>query len=182
MESSSEISPEKSSTSTLSRAIKYLGLRAVVLFLMVAVGVFLTIVIVNYGGYIDNIRRADINEALNYVSLGMRGATAEQIAQATEQLRWSMEQAYGLHEPFLLRCLHWWYQTMTFDWGITYRMGINAFTSGPTAITKIVLERVPYTLLLAGSTNIILFFASILVALNLSKRYGSIFDRLIIAL
>jgi peptide/nickel transport system permease protein len=182
MESSSEISPEKSSTSTLSRAIKYLGLRAVVLFLMVAVGVFLTIVIVNYGGYIDNIHRADINEALNYVSLGMRGATAEQIAQTTEQLRWSMEQAYGLHEPFLLRCLHWWYQTMTFDWGITYRMGINAFTSGPTAITKIVLERVPYTLLLAGSTNIILFFASILVALNLSKRYGSIFDRLIIAL
>ncbi len=149
---------------------------------MVAVGIFLTIVIVNYGGYIDNIHQAEINEALNYVSLGMRGASLEEVAQRTEQLRWAMEESYGLHEPFLFRCIRWWYQTLTFNWGTIYRIGIQAFTSGQTPVTKIVLERVPYTLLLAGSTNIILFFASILVAVNLSKKYGSFTDRMMVTL
>ena len=182
MQSSEDTSPQNPSSGTLSRVLKYVSLRAVVLLLMVAVGIFITILIVNYGGYIDNIHQAEINEALNYVSLGMRGATLEEVAQRTEQLRWAMEEAYGLHQPFLLRCVRWWYQTMTFDWGTTHRIGIYAYTSGETPITKVVLERVPYTLLLAGATNIILFFASILVAMNLSKKYGSFMDRIIVAL
>lgn len=182
MQSSEDTSIQGPTSSTLSRILKYVSLRAVVLFLMVAVGIFITILIVNYGGYIDKIHQADINEALNFVSLGMRGASIEEVAQRTEQLRWAMEEAYGLHQPFLLRCVRWWYQTMTFDWGTTYRIGIHAYTSGETPITKIVLERVPYTLLLAGATNIILFFASIGVALNLSKKHGGFMDRIIVAL
>ena len=182
MQSGEDTSPQEPTSSTLSRVLKYVSLRAVVLFLMVAVGIFFTIIIVNYGGYIDKIHQADINEALNFVSLGMRDASIEEVAQRTEQLRWAMEEAYGLHQPFLLRCIRWWYQTMTFDWGTTYRIGIRAYTSGETPITKIVLERVPYTLLLAGATNILLFFASIGVALNLSKKHGSFIDRIIVAL
>jgi peptide/nickel transport system permease protein len=150
---------------------------------MVAVGVFLAIVVVNYGGYIDNIHRADIDEALSNVSLSMVGASVEKVAQVTEQMRWAMEEAYGLHKPFLLRCIRWWYQTMTLDWGVSYRFGVDRFaTGGATDVRLIVLSRVPYTLLLAGATNIILFFASIFVALNLSKKYGTLLDKIIITL
>jgi peptide/nickel transport system permease protein len=182
MQSNEDKSPPGHTSNTLSRVLKYVSLRAVILFLMVAVGIFITIIIVNYGGYIDKIHQANINDALGFVPLGMRGASLEEVAQRIEQLRWAMEEAYGLHQPFLLRCVRWWYQTMTLDWGATYRIGIHAYTSGETPITQIVLERVPYTLLLAGATNIILFFASIGVALNLSKKHGGFMDRIIVAL
>jgi peptide/nickel transport system permease protein len=176
-------SEEKLTSSTFSRVAKYISFRAATLFVVVTVGIFLAIIVINYGGYIDNIHRADIDESLNFISLGMRGATAEEVAQATEKYRWAMEEAYGLHQPFLLRCVRWWYQTMTFNWGTSYRIGVDRFLSSKAEpVTKIVLSRVPYTLLLAGTTNLILFFASIFVALNLSKKNGGIADRLIIAL
>ncbi|MGE5124571.1 MAG: ABC transporter permease subunit [Acidobacteriaceae bacterium] len=170
-------------TTGFSRIVKYVSFRAVVLFLMVAVGIFLTIVVVNYGGYIDQIHQADINEALNYISLSMRGASPEELVQATEQLRFQLEEAYGLHQPFLLRCIRWFYQTMTFDWGEAYGIAMDRFrTTKPVPVTSIVLGRLPYTLLLAGATNFILFFVSIFVALNLTKKYGSLADKLLIAL
>jgi peptide/nickel transport system permease protein len=176
-------SGDKLTTNTFSRIVKYISFRAVILFLMIAVGIFLTIVVVNYGGYIDKIHEANIDEALNFVSLSMRGASQEELLQAVEEFRWQMEEAYGLHQPFMLRCLRWFFQTMSFDWGISYEIGLDAFRSTkPVPVTSIVLRRVPYTLLLAGATNFILFFASIFVALNLSKKHGSLLDKLIIAL
>jgi peptide/nickel transport system permease protein len=140
-------------------------------------------VVINYGGYIDDINRADIGEALNTVSLSMPGASIEEIAQATENLRWTMEEAYGLHEPFLLRCVRWWYQAMTLDWGETFQLRVGGFTTGQlTDVRLIVLERVPYTLLLAGATNFLLFFASMFAALKLSKNNGSMLDRLAVSM
>ena len=178
-----EPSGEKTTTNTIARVAKYITIRAITLFLMVAIGVFLAIVVINYGGYIDKIHQANVDEALNFISLGMRGASEEEIVQATEEARWAMEEAYGLHQPFLLRCVRWWYQTMTFDWGVSNRIGVNRFmTSSAADVRSIVLERVPYTLLLAGATNFILFFASIFVALNLSKKHGGATDRSIVAL
>ncbi len=175
-------SADKPTSSTFSRVFKYISLRAVTLFLMVSIGIFLAIVVINYGGYIDNIRQAEIDESLNFISLSMPGATIEEVKQATEQARWAMEEAYGLHKPFLLRCVYWWYDTMTFDWGTTYQFGISGFGSGIKDVKKVVLERLPYTLMLAGATNFILFFASMYAALKLAKKNGSLLDRLAISM
>jgi len=176
---------DKPTSRAFSRVTRYVAFRAATLLLMLAIGIFLAIVVINYGGYIDKIHEADINEALQFVSLSMRGATTEEVAQAVEQMRAAMEQAYGLNSPFLIRCLRWFYQTITFDWGITYTfpLGLDSFSSSkPAAVSAVVLGRAPYTLLLAGATNIILFFASIFVALNLSRKYESVLDRLMIGL
>jgi peptide/nickel transport system permease protein len=177
-----EPSPEKTSSSTITRVLKYVTFRAVVIALMLSIGIFLAIVVVNYGGYIDNIHRAEIEESLNFISLGMPGATIEEVAQATEQARSAMEEAYGLNKPFLLRCVKWWYQTITLDWGKTYQFGISGFGAGQKDVTKVVLERLPYTLLLAGATNFLLFFASMYAALSLAKKNGSFLDRLAVTL
>jgi peptide/nickel transport system permease protein len=174
--------PKNPSSSTISRVLKYVTFRAVIIALMVSIGIFLAIIVVNYGGYIDNIHRAEIDESLNFISLSMPGATIEEVAQATEQARWAMEEAYGLHKPFLLRCIKWWYQTITFDWGKTYQFGITGFGSGQKDVTKVILERLPYTLLLAGATNFLLFFASMYAALSLAKKNGSFLDRLAVSL
>jgi peptide/nickel transport system permease protein len=172
----------QSPTKTFSRVIKYVTVRAVTLTLIVFAGIFLAILVINYGGYIDNIYRANINESLNFVSLSMPGATIEQVAEATAQIRWSMEEAYGLHKPFLLRCIRWWYETITFNWGETYQFGITGFGSGVMPVSKVVLQRMPYTLLLAGVTNLLLFFASMYAALSLSKKNGSLIDRLAVSM
>ncbi|NJD59690.1 MAG: hypothetical protein C3F13_05920 [Anaerolineales bacterium] len=177
-----EPSGNKPSSSTFSRVIKYVSVRALTLAIIISIGIFLAIVLINYGGYIDNIHRADIGEALNFVSLSMPGATVEQVARATEELRWNMEEAFGLHRPFLLRCVLWWYDTLTFNWGQTYQFGITGFGSGVRPVSSVVLERVPYTLLLAGATNFLLFFTSMYAALSLSKKNGSFIDRLAVSL
>ena len=69
--------------STFLRVTRYVAVRAVTLGLMVAIGVFLAIVVINYGGYIDKIFEAQIDESLMFLGLSMRGATPEELVQAT---------------------------------------------------------------------------------------------------
>jgi peptide/nickel transport system permease protein len=165
---------------TLFRIVKYVTVRALVLSLMVAIGVFLSIIVINYGGYIDKIVQANIDEALNFMSLSMPGATIEEVAAATEQARWGMEEAAGLHQPFLLRCARWFAQGLTLDWGQTFLAETRGGTSHD--VRSIILERMPNTLFLVGTANLLLFFSSVLAALALSKRYGSLWDKIAIAL
>ena len=58
-------SAEKPKTqSTLARVVHYTGLRMVALFFTVLIGVYLTILIANMGGHVDNIRRGYIRETV----------------------------------------------------------------------------------------------------------------------
>jgi peptide/nickel transport system permease protein len=49
-------------------------------------------------------------------------------------------------------------------------------------VRLILLERLPATLLLTGTSELILFFASVFLALSLSRKYGSFWDKVTIAL
>ena len=175
-----ERAPARPALRAFLRIGKYITVRALVLSLMVAIGVFLSIVVINYGGYIDQIAKANIDESLNFISLSMPGATIEEVAAATEQARWAMEESAGLHKPFLLRCARWFVQGLTFDWGETFLAETRGGTSHD--VRTIILERMPNTLFLVASANLLLFFFSILTALALSKRYGSLWDKIAIAL
>src|SRR4030095_15663343 len=57
-----EIKPRKKATSSASRVLRYVLTRIATLFVTVIVGVYLTILIANMGGYVDNIQRAQIRE------------------------------------------------------------------------------------------------------------------------
>ena len=54
--------------------------------------------------------------------------------------------------------------------------------AGSRQVRLIILERLPATLLLMGSSQLFLFFFSVFIALKLSRAYGSFWDKLIIAL
>jgi peptide/nickel transport system permease protein len=54
--------------------------------------------------------------------------------------------------------------------------------SGSAQVRLIILERLPTTLLLFGTTNFVLFFIVIFIALNLSRKYGSFWDKFFIAM
>jgi peptide/nickel transport system permease protein len=53
---------------------------------------------------------------------------------------------------------------------------------GSKEVRLILLERLPATLLLTGSSELILFFGSVFIALSLSRKYGSFWDKVTIAL
>ncbi|MGC8855977.1 MAG: ABC transporter permease, partial [Anaerolineae bacterium] len=54
--------------------------------------------------------------------------------------------------------------------------------SGSRQVRLILLERLPATLLLFGTADLVLFFVSLFIGLSLSRHYGSFLDKLSVAL
>lgn len=146
---------------------RYLLRRVITLLVTLAVGVYIAVVVANLGGYVDEIIRANIDEALNGMGRGgvFRDLAPEDRERVYEEMHSQMEEAAGLSQPFLLRCVRWTYSALKFEWA-----------------TPDMWNALPYTLLLFSVAVIILLFASLVVSLLLSLRYGSIFDRLMVAL
>ncbi len=166
--------------STLRRVVTYTAARAAVLALMVAVGVFLAILFINLGGFIDKIYRDRIEWAIDGLSMSMRDVPMEEKLPLLEPVRWQMEEAAGLHDPFLLRCVQFLWRGLTLDWGEASLY--SSQSDKPMQVWQVILGRLPNTLLLAGAANLLLFVATLFLALALSRNQGSWLDRIIIGL
>jgi peptide/nickel transport system permease protein len=185
VETSSEgIKTKKSSfgNSTFSRVTRYTAVRLLTLFVTVVVGIYLTINIANMGGYVDEIMKASIRENVtqkiiaNPANKSMdtetrKGLIAESIALEEKKL--------GLDTPVAIRNFKYLSNALVLNLGRALNMSSD---HGSREVRMIILERMPATLLLMGTSQLFLFFASILFALALSRRYGSFWDKLVIAL
>lgn len=177
-----ERKPAKESNSTLIRVARYMGVRIVALFITVLIGVFLTIVIANMGGYVDKIRLGDIQETValsinrNPAYRGMMPEARQKLIEDQIHLRAEIQ---GLNKPFMLRTVDYMWDAMTLNLGQALKMTSD---SGSKQVRLIILERLPATLVLFGSVSLLLFFIELFFALALSRRYGSFFDKLVVAL
>jgi peptide/nickel transport system permease protein len=175
--------PEKntrSASSTITRVGRYMLVRLVTLFLTVVVGIYLTILIANMGGKVDDIRRGEIAENVGgRVSKDptTRTMTPEEKSAHINALIELEVQRLGLNRPFLLRSLSFLQDALTLNLGRSQYMSSNA---GSRQVRLIILERLPATLVLFGTSNLLLFFVEIFIALSLSRRYGSFFDKLFV--
>ncbi|HSJ54183.1 MAG TPA: ABC transporter permease [Anaerolineae bacterium] len=173
---------EEKTPSTISRVAKYTGVRLVGLLFTVIIGVYLTILIANMGGYVDDIRRGEIRES---VSLAIRADPGLQNLEPQQRTDYMMQQIalqekrLGLDRPFVLRSLGYLGNALTLNLGRAERMTSD---SGSRQVRLILLERLPPTLVLFATENLILFFLGIFAALALSRRYGSTVDRLVVGL
>jgi peptide/nickel transport system permease protein len=167
---------------TLTRVIKYTAVRVIALFATVVVGVYLTILIANMGGYVDEIKRGQIREQVS-ITIGLdpanRTLTAAQRNELVASIVRTEEQRLGLDRPFILRSFSSLRDALTLNLGRTNYLTSD---SGSKQVRLVILERLPPTLVLFATANIFLFFFSIFAALALSRRYGSTADRLVIAL
>jgi peptide/nickel transport system permease protein len=174
--------PQNATMSTLSRVAKYTLARVVALFLTIVVGVYLTILIANMGGHVDNIRRSLIREQVG-ASLGQdpefRLLPQAERTRLLEAVALEEERALGMDRPFLLRSVGFLTTALTLNLGRAERMTSD---SGSGQVRQIILERLPPTLTLAGISYLVLFFMSLLLALVLSRQYGSWLDRFMVAL
>lgn len=170
------------SSSTFARVAKYTGVRIVTMAITVVIGLYLTILIANMGGYVDNIRKGQIREEQNSRAANdpaMRRLPLEERQRLVEERIRLAEQRLGLDRPFPVRSLEFLRNAIILDLGRAQNM---TSSSGSTQVRLIILERLPPTLILFATADIFLFVMAILIALALSRQYGSWFDKFMVAL
>lgn len=172
----------KARTATMVRLLRYSVLRMVALLFTVTAGVYLTILIANMGGYVDQIRRAQVREVIDLAASNDQALRlipeAERKAIIEERVRLA-EKRVGLDQPFLVRSFTYLRNALTLNLGFAEQLTSD---SGSKQVRRVISERLPPTLVLFGTTDFILFFLAILAALSLSRRYGSVWDKIVMAL
>ena len=177
------VSPElKSGSSTFSRVAKYTIVKLILQFFTVVIGVYLTIMIANMGGYVDSIMRGQIREN---IALQIQFDPNFKTLDPTVKAEWIANQValeekrLGLDQPFVIRSFRFLFKSLVLDLG---RAQLMTSDEGSREVRLIILDRLPPTLLLMGTSNLFLFFGSIFFALVLSRQYGSILDKIMIGL
>jgi peptide/nickel transport system permease protein len=175
-------SPTRGILGDLKRIATFTFMRLLALFVTVVIGVYLAIVVANMGGQVDELRIVQVESA---ISERFRADPAffdlpseERQALIDTQVRLEIERL-RLDQPFLRRSVDYLVQAISLNLGRAEQMHSDA---GSRQVRDIIVERLPATLLLFGTANFLIFFTSILVALYLSRRYGSALDRAVIGL
>jgi len=168
--------------SNLGRVLRYTLVRGLTLLATVVVAVYLTILIANGGGYVDQMRISQVREQV-ITQMGadpmMAQLTVQQRKELEEErIRVRIEQL-GLDRPFMVRSFEYLWNGLTLNLGSAEYLLSD---SGSREVRNILGERLPSTLLLMATSQLLLFFSALFVALFLSRRYGSFLDKLIIAL
>jgi peptide/nickel transport system permease protein len=167
--------------STFLRVARYSLLRLVSMMFTVAIGIYLTIMIANMGGYVDTIMRNEIRDNTTQSILAnpnYRNLDPEAKAQLIQSKIDTEINRLGLNQPFAVRSIKYLKNALTLNLGRAINMKSD---QGSKEVRLILLERLPATLLLTGSSSLLLFFASVYIALSLSRKYGSFWDKMIIA-
>jgi len=156
--------------------------RAIVLYLTVVLAIYITIIVANMGGYIDNIIKAQLLEDITYQVKRdpeykyLPPEEQDRIIKEKYQLALKMR---GLDKPFIYRSLIYLKDGLTLEMGRALYLTSD---SGSRQVKLILLERLPATVLLFTTAMLINFFTHLLGGLYLSRHYGSRLDRIVIAL
>uniref|UniRef100_A0A7C3SLH6 ABC transporter permease n=1 Tax=Thermofilum pendens TaxID=2269 RepID=A0A7C3SLH6_THEPE len=164
------------------RLLKHIAIRGITLYLTVVVAVYLTIIIANMGGKVDEFVLADlytsIHERVNrdpqYRALS--GAERDRIVRELFELE---VKRLGYDRPFIERSFIYLRDALTLDLGRALFMYSD---SGSRLVRNIILERLPNTILLFTTVTMVNFFLHLFLGLYLSRHHGSLLDRLVVSL
>ncbi|HET9909366.1 MAG TPA: ABC transporter permease [Anaerolineales bacterium] len=177
------VAPKKARhQSTFVRVSRYVVVRLLTLFVTVVIGIYLTIVIANMGGFVDTIMKGEIRERVTNSVIASPAAQQMDPDVRTKLIQDRIaaeEERLGLNVPTAIRNFRFLSNALTLQLGRAFNMTSD---SGSKTVRLIILERLPATLLLMGISQLFLFFSSIFLALNLSRRYGNIWDKIVVAL
>jgi peptide/nickel transport system permease protein len=155
---------------TVLRIFSFVSKKIITLTVMVIIAVFLSIVLVNYGGGIDDIYRDAILMSVTSVNMNRHAAGQPVLTPEEERTyKWEQEEALGLHKPFLLRAGIYLTKALKLEWGSSSGF-YTSYGKRYGRVADIIREHIPFTLILAGTANLFLFFTSISFALFLTRR------------
>jgi peptide/nickel transport system permease protein len=173
---------KNASNSAIARIARYSVVRLLTLFVTVVIAIYLTIMIANMGGYVDTIMRSAIRERINQTVLTgkiYQDMAPEARKKIAEDLIAIEERRLHLDVPVAVRSFNYLTSALRLDLGRATNMMSD---NGSRTVRLILLERLPATLLLMGTSQLFLFFSSVYFALSLSRSYGSWLDRLVVSL
>ena len=162
--------PERKTSQTTTRFLKYILKRILTLFAVVLVSVYLTILVTSKSVVIEG-ELGGPGENPSPISGWFSG-----IANPSIRFRTESDPASGSFFRDSLRLL---------VYGVTFNLGYNRvayyFSGIPLAtVSETILDSLPRTLLIFGTANLLIFLSSILLALLLTRKYGSWVDRLVL--
>ncbi len=143
--------------STFIRVSRYIAVRLFTLFVTVVIGIYLTIVIANMGGYVDQIIKGEIRDRVTQSFLAspstqqMDPEVRKNLIQEKIALE---EERQGLNTPIAIRNFRYLSNALVLNLGRAINMTSD---SGSKQVRLIILERLPATLLLMGTITIIPF-------------------------
>ncbi|HDI11123.1 MAG TPA: ABC transporter permease [Candidatus Acetothermia bacterium] len=167
---------------TSLRLLRYVVIRGLSVGVSVVIGVYLTIYIANMGGYVDKIKESEIREQ---VAMSVHANPQYKFLPPSKQKELIAQQVelekkrLGLDKPFLYRSGKYLVQALSLNLGRAQHLTSD---SGSRRVWLILAERLPVSVLLFGTANLILFFLGVFLALGLSRKYGSLWDKTVVAM
>jgi peptide/nickel transport system permease protein len=162
---------------------RYLIVRTLMVGITLVVGCYLIVIIMNMGGKLDDVRRAEIRSNVAsaiFLDPSNRGIPADTLKVMVDELAELEYERLGLDRPFFpWRSLEYLFTALSLKLGIAEQLSSD---TGSRSVARILSERLPATLVLFGTSNLLLFFLAIQFALFLSRRYGSLVDRTMVGL
>lgn len=179
----------------LKGAFRYLIKKILLIFITIFAGIFITVVIINRPipatigmrePQLDATIRKRIETAVHFYEQDhpeLSNLSVDERNAVLNIYRGELIEESGLNDPPLQKHIKWTLNSLKFDWG---RVGIatvrplEAFAQGRTRfiLNEVILQYLPMTLLLVGTSYLILFILGLPLALYLSQRSNSFLDRL----
>lgn len=158
--------------------IRPLAIRAVTLFGVLLAVLALLVISLGATGFSDDLLQAQVSEQLR----GERTSLAQNIKDpvaletALQEREAIWEDFYGLDEPWYIRLPPQVFRVLRLDLGEARSLRT---AEGSTRISDIILERLPYTVLLLSTSTIIVAVVGLLVGARMATRVGTRLDRLL---
>ncbi len=183
--------------SDFRQALRYLLRKVALILLTIFVGTFITVLMINqstntmFGKTVPQLDKAIIqrveNEVHNYY---MENLSTMMALPSTERdvildnYRTELIDESGINKPYLVKHLLWTVNAMKFDWGkigVFNVRPIHFFSQGRTRynLNELLLQYLPMTMLLVGGSYFLLFLFGLPLALFLSQKVNSWYDRVI---
>ncbi len=157
--------------------VRHLAKRAVFLAITFVIAIYATVVIANGGGRIDQILRSQIAAELHQTLSRNRAylllPPEEQAAQFNTTYNLTIA-ARGLNQPFIEKSFTYTIDALQFKLGNALQL---TSTDGSTSVGAIIFERLPRSLVLFTTANIVAAALGIWLGLWMARKAMSPFDR-----
>jgi len=162
-------------------AVRTLAARAATLGLVLLVVIAILVAILGASGFSERVVMATINEELRNLrqSLAQRITDPTELENALAARRQELIESYGLNKPWYYRLPDIVRRVVLLDLGES--KVIEGF-SGSRKISDIIMERLPFTVMLVTSAVLISSIAGIYIGLKLALNPGSRTDRVAVYL
>jgi len=157
---------------------RYLLTKAINLLLVLIAVLIITAVLYGATGLSDQVLRSLVDEELRGFKQGLLqqpGLSEEEFNRRVAEYEQQLIITYGLDKPWYLRMGADILRILTLDLGTT--KGRMYSFSGSDRVSDIILERIPYTVILVTTATIVVFTLGLLFGVWLSTKTGTLWDR-----